>query len=329
MISSIFNKRKPAGFIIVIVYLFFYMSLCQYLLFDQEISFFSIASNLGMLLLLSATVFGVDLLNSSYNLSGKNAYIMLLFALSVSLFPQLLMAKNIVLSNIFVLLAMNRLLGLGNELMANRKIFEAALWISAAVLFYPWTILYFIMIYMAVVLYTPRNYKNWIIPLIAVAAVLMLRYTYFLWLENSSGFLSIFQFKIQWGYLRYSPSNYFLAFVFLTVIGFLGAIAYGVRAVKKRTLKQSTGFLIIISLLIGLSMVLFFGDPDKTVVIFMIFPLLVLFSNYLERLKKRWVREGFFWLFLMVLAVVLLLQFSAKSQISGVSQAWNNIPPGI
>jgi len=311
MISNIFGKRKPVNYILIATYLFLYVMAGRYFLSDTALSLPAIASTAWIFTLLMVTAFGTDLLDSRHSLSGKNAYVMFLFATSLGLFPKMLTSENIVIAHIFILMAINRLFGLSNETNTKQKIFDAALWTTVAALFYSWAVLYFTVVYMAIVLYTPKKYKNWSIPLIAVMAMLILRYTYFLWLENDSGILDVFQFTIQWEYLTYSPSNYFLPFVFLAVMGFIATFTYGIRAVKKRAMQQSKGFLIITSLLIGTSMVLFFGDEHKTSLLFIMFPVSVLFANYLNRIKKKWIKESFLWLFLLAPLAILMLQFAA------------------
>ena len=312
MISSIFGKRKPVNFILIAVYLFLYGIISQYPVFTAGVSFSAIALHILMLILLFFTVFGVDLLDRTYHLSAKNAYVMLLFTLMLTLFSKIFTDETIVLAHLFILLAFRRLLGLSHETNVKQKLFDAALWISVATLFYSWAVLYFLILYMAILLYAPRNYKNWLIPPVAATAVLLLCYTYFLWFENAPDFLSVFQFNIRWPYVTYRPDNYFLPFAIVAVMSCIAAFAYGIRAVRKRTLTQATGFLLIVALLVGISMVLFFGNGEKTTLIFMLFPLSVLFANYLVRIRRKWIRESLLWLLLLAPAALLILQFSAK-----------------
>ncbi|MCB0374958.1 MAG: hypothetical protein KDD04_03470 [Sinomicrobium sp.] len=308
MISSILDKRRPVNFIIIAGYLFLYLATSRYLLFRKAVSFFTVASDLWMLVLLMTTVFLADFIDRKNSLSGNNAYVLLLFTISISLFPEVLTDHIIIPAHFFVLLAMRRILSLSNEKQTRQKIFDAALWISAATLLYTWSVLYFIALYMAIILYTPKNYKNWVIPFIAFMAALIMRYTWFLWFETGADFLSVFRFKIQGLYITYSLTGYFIPFAFLTLTGFIATLAYGVRSVRKRTLKQTTGFLMIIALLTGISMVLFFGNAERTTLVFMMFPFSVFFANYLDRIKKKWIKEAVIWIFLLAPAAVLMLQ---------------------
>lgn len=313
MISSIFDKRKPVNIIIIVIYLLLYVTISRYLLWHTEVSLATVLSDLRVAAMLLFTLFWVDFIDRKNSLSRNNTYVLLLFSLSFMLFPQLFADEVILLTHIFMLLAIRRILSLNSGSNVKQKIFDAALWISIAALLYSWAAVYFITLYMAIILYTKRSYKNWGVPGFAVLAVLILRYTWFIWFENGtwSSFHTLFTFKIQSAYLTYNPTNYFIPFVFLTFMGFIATFSYGIRAVKKRTLKQATGFLIIIALLTGVGMVLFFGNTHKTTLLFTVFPFSVLFANYLVRRKKKWIRELLLWIFLLAPIAILMLQLTA------------------
>ena len=311
MISNIFGKTKPINFIIIIGYLILYFVISAYLLSPATVSLVTIALNFWTLTLLVFTVFLINFMDRKNSLSKNNTYVILLFALCLSLFPQIFIANTILLAHIFVLLAIRSLLSLREHILVKQKLFDASFWICIAVLFYSWAVLYFVMIYIAVMLYTSRTYKNWLIPLLAAMAVLLLRYTYFLWFEADRDFLSIFQFKIQWPGLKYSATNYFLPFVFLAFMSLVSIVAYIINTVKKRIKRQLTSFLIIVALITGICTVLLFGNEEETTLIFILFPISVLVTNYVERIKKPWIKESFFWVFLLLPVVFLFLRLSS------------------
>lgn len=306
MISSIFNKTKPINFIVIAAYLFVYVLISHYAVFHATASFHTIASALLILALLMSTVFLINVVSKQNQLSENNAYPILLFALCLSLFPQVFTAKNTILAHIFVLLSSGRLLSLKDRPATKQKIFEASFWICIASLFYSWAVLYLVLVYTAIVLYDSRNYKNWLIPLTAILAVGTLRYTYFLWFEEGKDLAQLFSFNIQLQQLEFT--QYFSPFLFLCLISLLALFSYGTNAIKKRVHKQFSDLLMVIALFIGLGMALFCkGNEEETSVLFMLFPVSVLFSHYLERLKKKWIKESFLWLLLLMPVVFLLL----------------------
>src|SRR5690606_40814388 len=79
---------------------------------------------------------------------------------------------------ILVLLALRRIVSLQTLNESKLKIFDASLWIFIATLFESWTILYFAMVYLAIIWYVSNDYRNWTIPLIALLTVTILFYTY-------------------------------------------------------------------------------------------------------------------------------------------------------
>ena len=308
MISSIFGKTKPINFIILAAYLFLYLVLSQYLLFRSEITFSAFALSFWIFVLLVFTIFLIDFISRKNNLSGNNAYSILLFTVWIPLFPQIFKDPNIISAHIFILLAIRRLLHLRDGSAVKQKIFDASLFAAVATLFFPWAILYFILVYSAIVFYAPGDYRHWLIPFIAVLTILILRYTYFLWFGNTADFLGEYQFEIQWKNLAYLPENYFLPFAFLSVTGIVSIAAYTVNVIRKRAKKQTAFYVIITALILGISTALFFGNENQTNFIFIIFPISVLTTHFLERIKKKRLKEILLWLFLLIPVIFLIAQ---------------------
>jgi Family of unknown function (DUF6427) len=313
MISSIFGKTKPINFILLAIYVSLYFIITQYQAFHKEDFFLNLILNSWMLAVLIFTVFLVDFIAKKNNLSKNNAYITLLFVLFLSAFPELFVVKNAILAHIFVLLSVRKLLSLKTPSLVKQKIFDASFWICIAALFYSWAILYSILIYAAIVRYTAKNYKNWLIPFIAAAAVLILRYTYFLWFEQPTDFFKIIPFEIPQHPITYSYTHDVLSLIFLVLISSLAMISHRIYTRKKRTQQQSVFSLMLIAWLLGINATLFLGDEEKTTLIFMLFPTSVMVAQYLERIKKKWVKETFFWIFLLIPMVFLALRFTSVS----------------
>lgn len=310
MISSIFGKTKPINFIILTSYLFSYLLLSQYLLLNTEIALDTLARQLLIFIALIFTVFLINFIDKKNNLSKNNAYIILLFSLWISFFPQLFQDKNIIFSHIFLLLAIRRLLYLKDGLSITQKIFDASFWICIAALFYSWSIAYIILVYAAIVLYDPRNYRTWLIPFTAVASIVTLRYAYLLWFAESTDLFSGLQFTIQPENLHYSPVNDFLPFVFLSVMGVFAVFAYITNIMRKKAKKDPAVYVMMVAMVLGAGMALFFGNENKTTFIFIIFPVSVLVTNALERMERKRLKEVYLWLLFLMPVALLIVRYS-------------------
>ena len=60
----------------------------------------------------------------------------------------------------------------------KEKIFGASFWIFLAALFHFWSILYIGLVFISIALHVSRDYKNWIIPFIALFSVTILFFVF-------------------------------------------------------------------------------------------------------------------------------------------------------
>ncbi len=310
MISSIFGKTKPINFIILTSYLFSYLLLSQYLLLNTEITLDTLANQLLIFIALVFTVFLINFIDRKNNLSKNNAYIILLFSLWISFFPQLFQDKSIIFAHIFLLLAVRRLLRLKDGLAITQKIFDASFWICIATLFYSWSIAYMVLVYAAIVLYNTRNYRTWLIPFTAMASIVILRYAWLLWFTANTGLFSGFQFTIQLEHLEYTPTNNFLPLVFLSVMGIFAVFAHTANVMRKKAKKDPAVYVMMAAMVLGAIMILFLGNENKTTFIFIVFPVAVLVTNALERMERKRLKEAYLWLLFLMPVALLIVRYS-------------------
>ena len=90
------------------------------------------------------------------------------------MFPQTTLDKDILFANFFVLLGLRRVLSLRTPNHTKNKLFDAAFWFGIAALFYFWSILFFVLIFITLLLYTDNRIKNWIIPFVGLITVFVL-----------------------------------------------------------------------------------------------------------------------------------------------------------
>lgn len=80
-------------------------------------------------------------------------------------------------SYLLSLLALRRLISMRTGRGLVKKIFDASFWIAVATLFYSWSSLFFLVIFLSIVIYAFKNLKYWTIPFIAVSCVSLLTFT--------------------------------------------------------------------------------------------------------------------------------------------------------
>ena len=174
MITSVFKKSTPFNFslVVILMLVFFFLSQIQDLTWTKSTIY--ILQRVGLFLVLFATVFLNSFISKKNGLSRDSTYTAFFTFLYLIFFPGLFNNPNLILANFFVLLAIRRLVSLQTLKESKEKLFDASLWIFIAALFQFWSILYILLVFISVIFHVSRDYRNWVIPFIALFAVSIL-----------------------------------------------------------------------------------------------------------------------------------------------------------
>jgi hypothetical protein len=306
MISSFFGKSKPINSIIVILIVSIIFISIKIKPIFSTLNLPEIAQQFALLLIVILSVFVVDFIVSKNDLTKRNNYALLLFGLFIALIPNSITQSHVLLSNLFILFALRRIISLSSKQNIKKKLFDAAFWIAIASLFYFWAILFFIIVLIALIYYSQNDIKNWIIPFsglitacIIVVSYNIVMYDYFLpedfVLPNVS-----FNF--------YSLNNLqSIIGITLIVSLLIWCSLFYIKSIKEKTKKLKTSYILIgFSAIIALVVAIISPTKNGSEWIFIFVPLAIIMTNYLERLKEKWFKEILL-LLLIITPIVLLV----------------------
>jgi hypothetical protein len=171
MITSVFKKSTPLNLILVVFLMLVFFFLYQFQDLTWLNSSFSLFKKLGLFLVLIGSVFVTNFIAKKNGLSKDSCYIILCYFLLLLFFPSSLDNYKLILANFFILLALRRLISLQSLKASKEKIFDASLWIFIASMFHFWCLLYIILVFISILFHVSRDYRNWILPFIALFAV--------------------------------------------------------------------------------------------------------------------------------------------------------------
>ena len=291
MFSSFFGKSKPINILIVafLISLVFLFAKFEHL--TTNFNLYELLKNLGLLLVAIFSVFVLDFIIGKNNLTKKNSYAILLFGLFIVLIPQSINQTNVLFSNLFILLALRRIMSMHSKLEVKKKLVDAAFWVGIASLFYFWSILFFILILIALMYYSQNDIKNWIIPFIGLLVVILLVISFNILTYNSYWTQEAIYPGIgfDWDTLNtYKTITKLSVILSLFVIMFIPFIR--ITREKINNLKPAY---ILIGIASIIAVVITILAPIKTGAefIFLFGPLAIITTSYLEKVKKTWIRE--------------------------------------
>lgn len=252
-----------------------------------------------------ASLFVLDFFVSKNNLTKRNSYKILMFGLFVAVLPETLGNSKLLVANLFVLLALRRIISLRSRKEIKKKLFDAAFWISLATLLFFWASLFYILIFLALFLHSIVDIKNWIIPLIGVLCVAIIAASYMIVMGvDFEPYLHGF-FDVSFDFTPLNSKRMIIAATLLFSYG-VWASFYFMRSIKQQLKSYRPSFVIVIvSSLIALIIILVSPYKDGSEFIFLFAPLAIIMSNYLEIIPERWFKEGL--IIVLILASLLNL----------------------
>ncbi|WDF63520.1 DUF6427 family protein [Flavobacterium sp. KACC 22763] len=176
MITSVFKKSTPLNYSLVVILILVFFFMFQIKDPSWVTSYFLAFQKVSLLCFILASFFMINFIVKKNGLSKDNGYAILFYLLFILFFPTIFNNSNIIYANFFILLALRRLISLQSLKASKEKIFDAAFWIFVASLFQFWSILFLILVYISIIFHVSRDYRNWVLPFIALLGVTILFY---------------------------------------------------------------------------------------------------------------------------------------------------------
>lgn len=305
MITSIFSKSKPINFLIVFFISLLALFTAVYKLDDTQLTMIYGIKLSASFLCFYFSVLVLDFIVGKNHLSLKSNFEILLFSLFLLAVPQIVLNHNVVISNFLILLALRRIVSMRTSKNVKNKLFDAALLIGFASLFYFWSILFFALIFAALLFYYENHIKNWLIPFFGLIAVFVLTVCYSI-LFNDDFFSALnLQPQVSFDYSGYNSIQFIVAITMLLSFGIWSSVFYlrSINAKKKTT--RSSYKVVFVAAIIGSVIAILSPIKQGSEFLFLFAPFAIVITNYIESIQERWFREVF--LVAMIVIPFLLL----------------------
>lgn len=312
MLTSFFGKSNPVNFLIlgafiIVGYLLGAISGSSNIITSFSLlnhGFFIVLSILSMLLL--------DFIIRKNHLTKNNTFAILFFTCFLVMLPVIFLQHKILLANAFLLLAIRRIMSLRSDKNSSKKILDASIWITVASLFYFWSLLFFIPLFIAILQKPNTNYKQILIPFTGFVAVLMINTAYQLVINDSLLWFVKWQDAISFDFSRYNSAGVLVPITVILTF-YIWAGIYRVLKLSMVPLKERSNYLLLLYLSITALLVALAG-PEKTgaEILFILAPIAIIVTNYIENFEtERYVEKDVaeFWFKEIMLWLVVVLPF--------------------
>ncbi len=297
MITAIFNKSKPINLVLAMLLLVFGFVIVSF----NSIKFIELNGFLYKIIELCIAIFSVlvvDFIVKKNAISDQNSFVILFFSIFCFSFWSSSENHQIMFSNLFVLLALRKIISLKSQTNTVKKIFDAALCICIASVFHFWAILFFIVLYIGVAIYDSNNYKNWLTPLVSVFVAFSIASGYEMVVNNKLFYFS--DITIVRGFQTMSSSLDIAVMVFFSVLLIISLVFLS-PSVKSKLQKNTMSYVILLfALLIALIIIMLTSDKSVSMLLYTYFPLAALFAVFFEKIAKENIQSLIIYIMLIV-----------------------------
>ena len=304
MITSVFKKSTPLNLILVVILMLVFFLLYQIQDLTWTDSLVSILKKSGLFLVLLGSVFITNFVAKRNGLSKDSSYTIFFYFLFLLFFPSSLDNSNLILSNFFILLALRRLISLQSLKASREKIFDASLWIFVASLFHFWSILYIVLVFISIIFHVSRDYRNWVLPFIALFSVGTIASVFSIMFDTSIiEFVkthATVNFKLDYFANNYQNGAFS---IYLTVALFF-LISMFASLSSKPLLLHSSFKKILASFFIGIAIFVVSANKSNDLLLYTFAPLAIMGTSHIE-IKQLQLKQE------MVLGVLILCSLFA------------------
>ncbi len=298
MIANFFNKSTPFGKLSVVILLSVVVITNVFSSEKITFNFIFFLEKIAILFFLLLNLFLIHFITKRNKLIKDNIYDMLLIVIFTAMFPDTTNFSPILISHFILLLAFRRIYSLRTSKSSKEKLFEGSLYIGIATIIYPWSILYLVMPYAAVISFNKRTVRNVILPIIGFICPIFIYGTYLFLTDSFKNLKNLFTFNFS--FLNYNSLQ--LLIPLALILGFLIWTIFSttIKIITVKNELKNSWYLILIHLILSVFILIPSPIKNGAEFLFLFFPLAVVFTNFLQLVNEKWFKDVFLYLFLAV-----------------------------
>ncbi len=291
MISSIFGKTKPINYIIVLSFLFVFYWFVHFFVFDRVYPPPQLLLQTAVLVLLMFSFFVVNFILKRNKITGTNSFALLFYVLLIVIFPETIADNNAIFCSFFLLLAIRRLISMRSLKNVKPKIFDGSIWILVSSLFYDWALLFMLLVFAAIYIYEPKNFRNWLVPMAAIFAACMIFYGILILAGYPNFLMTHYRFTFQFDttyFLDWGNGSKLMVYVLIILVtAVLAFIKLGGAGLGKIASMR----LLALCFIFGLVLKVLTTTAEANPILVTFFPAVVFMTNYVESIRRANIKE--------------------------------------
>ena len=281
MLTNFFSKTKPSTIIVILLLFLSYYGLAV-------INGVESILNLKVVPLFFLTLALVTFIDIKNNLSFDNTYVLLFFTVLVGVFPYTLTINSSFYANVTLLLFLRKVYSLQSPKNTFKKLFDAGFWLGITFIIEPFSILFFLMLYISVIIHHRLSVQGILLPLLGFFVPVFLFFTYCFWYDNLDPFYNLLSWYSYYDISQYEGINYLTGFVFTAVFTFIAMFLKTPKALSVLNDFRRSWILVLINFFCALFLVILINNKNGSELLYLLFPTAIIIANGLELYEKKW-----------------------------------------
>ncbi len=303
MLANFFGKSKPVNFILIIMLFLGYCMLDVFVYNPQAFSF----ELLLVLPLFLGVFFLFNFILAKNKLTYDNSFAFLLFVIGLGFLSKMIYEPKEVLVFIILFLFFRRVYSLRTLKMLYAKLFDSGFWLGILLLFFPYYLLYTVLIYAAILLFIKPTFRTVVIPIIGVITPLFLFFTYHFYMDSITVFYELFSVNFSSDFTNFSSHIYLFFFAFFGGISLLSIFLKSGKIFSVNNKFKKSWGLLLVHFVIATSMVFLCPQQEEITLFTFLIPSTIIITNWIQTVKKKFIVNLVLFLFLVTSILIHFL----------------------
>ena len=292
MIANFFNETKPINFMVLLMMMVITYVISVIFSHSFEFSLFYFLNKSFYFLLVLFLIFVYDFIIRKNALTDHNSFALFFYVIFFGFFPLSFDNDNLLIAYLFLLFSFRKIYSLRTQIRTNEKIFDSAFWIGVASIFYAWSFIYIILVYLAIWIFHKSNPRNIFIPIIGFCVPISFLYVYFLMTDQTDVFNTYWHLDYSFDFGEYLQAKYLFPLLFVFILGVVSIVPTAKKSLNAKQDFKATWNILIAQIVLSVIVVLVAPVKNGSEIIFLFFPMSILYANYIQDIEKYWLKES-------------------------------------
>ena len=300
MLAKFLEKSKPINFIVYLVlfFCFFFITVFSNII-GEDFTWYKVLESFSYFFLFLSIFFFYHFVVSKNKLTFDHSYSFFLFTLTIILFISKLFEFKVLILLLVYLLFLRKIYSLRSSKKVIQKLFDSGFWLGILCVLEPFSLLFSILIFAAILLHQKITIHTLVTPIIGFITPLITYFSYLLWNNSIEEFTQLFYFDVINNISIYSEDYTFWIFGVIVLLTISSIILKSPKALSVNNSFKKNWILLIVNTIITAVFALIIIEKNGSEIVFLLVPSSIIIANGFEVIKKNVLKNILFGLLLI------------------------------